>query len=99
MASHVNLPAGLLLASILLSLAHAAPQNVDLLTRSRTGDSNHTQVVQKEVQWAPQHTAIVICDMWDDHWCKGASARVAEMAPAMNDVVKRARDRGVFIIH
>jgi nicotinamidase-related amidase len=37
--------------------------------------------------------------MWDDHWCKGASARVAEMAPAMNEVVSVARRRGVFVIH
>jgi putative membrane-bound dehydrogenase-like protein len=100
MASHANLPAGLLLASLLGSHAHAAAhENLDLLTRSRSGDSNHTQVVQKQVQWAPERTAIVICDMWDDHWCKGASARVAEMAPHMNDVVKRARDHGVFVIH
>jgi putative membrane-bound dehydrogenase-like protein len=100
MASHVHLPAGLFLASILVCPVLAAShENLDLLTRSRTGDSNHTQVVQKQVQWPPQRTAIVICDMWDDHWCKGASGRVAEMAPHMNEVVKRARDRGVFIIH
>src|SRR5262249_41503318 len=44
-------------------------------------------------------TAIVICDMWDRHWCAGASRRVAEMAPRMNEVIKAARARGVFIIH
>src|SRR5206468_10259286 len=51
------------------------------------------------VQWKPLATAILICDMWDDHWCKGASKRVGEMAPVMNQVVKEARRRGVFIIH
>jgi putative membrane-bound dehydrogenase-like protein len=49
--------------------------------------------------WDPQKTAIVICDMWDKHWCPTATERVAEMAPRMNDVVKAARSRGVFIIH
>jgi len=44
-------------------------------------------------------TALLICDMWDDHRCRGAAERVAEMAPRMNEVVKSARDRGLFIIH
>jgi nicotinamidase-related amidase len=44
-------------------------------------------------------TAILICDMWDDHWSRGASERVNEMAPRMNEVVARARDMGVSIIH
>src|SRR6185436_8809319 len=61
--------------------------------------SGHFDVTNKTISWELKKTAIVICDMWDDHWCKGASARVAEMAPVMNDVVKAARDRGVFVIH
>lgn len=49
--------------------------------------------------WDPARTAIVICDMWDKHWCPTATERVAEMAPRMNDVVTAARRRGVLIIH
>jgi len=52
---------------------------------------------RKEVPAA--QTALLICDMWDDHTCRGAAERVAEMAPRMNEVVKAARHRGVFIIH
>jgi hypothetical protein len=37
--------------------------------------------------------------MWDDHWCKSAARRVAELAGPMNEVVKLARAGGVFIIH
>jgi nicotinamidase-related amidase len=37
--------------------------------------------------------------MWDQHWCKGATARVAEMAPRMNDLISELRRRGVLIIH
>jgi type 1 glutamine amidotransferase/nicotinamidase-related amidase len=44
-------------------------------------------------------TAILICDMWDKHWCTFASERVAEMAPQMNDVLKPAREAGILIIH
>jgi nicotinamidase-related amidase len=44
-------------------------------------------------------TAIVICDMWDRHWCSGASRRVAELAVRMAPVVDEARARGIRIIH
>ena len=50
-------------------------------------------------EWDPQKTAVVICDMWDKHWCPNSTVRVAEMAPRMNEVVKAARSRGVFVIH
>src|SRR5579862_9787848 len=49
--------------------------------------------------WNPKQTAVVICDMWDKHWCPNSTIRVAEMAPRMNEVVKAARSRGAFIIH
>jgi nicotinamidase-related amidase len=73
-----------------------------LLTRSRVetpSGSGQYQVVQKTVEWNPKKTAIIICDMWDQHWCRGATARVAEMAPRMNEVIKEVRRRGVLIIH
>src|SRR4051812_12565831 len=53
----------------------------------------------KPAQWDPAKTAIIICDMWDKHWSSGATRRVAEMAPRMNEVLKAARKQGVFIIH
>jgi nicotinamidase-related amidase len=44
-------------------------------------------------------TAIVICDMWDLHWSRGASERVGLMAPRMDAVIRAARDLGVTIVH
>ena len=55
--------------------------------------------VEEKVSWDPKKTAVIICDMWNKHWCKGASERVAEMAPRMNEVVSDLRARGVLIIH
>ncbi len=49
--------------------------------------------------WKPNETAIIICDMWDKHWCDDATARVAEIAPEMNKVITIARERGVKIVH
>jgi type 1 glutamine amidotransferase/nicotinamidase-related amidase len=62
-------------------------------------DTNDWQVVEQTVSWDAGHTAIVICDMWDKHWCPDATERVAEMAPRMNAVVQAARAAGALIIH
>lgn len=72
-----------------------------LRSREKTGDGAKTeyQVMEKKIAWDPKQTALIICDMWDDHWCKSASRRVAELARPMNEVVKAARAKGVFVIH
>ena len=83
------------------ALAQKAPPPLDLTLRSVPAGSPTNSVAYQEeaVHWEAQKTAIIICDMWDHHWCQGASARVAEMAPTMNRVIQLARARGVFIIH
>ncbi len=43
--------------------------------------------------------AIIICDMWDNHWSRGAAERVAGLAPRMNAAIAAARERGVRIVH
>jgi nicotinamidase-related amidase len=48
---------------------------------------------------AARSAAILICDMWDAHWSRGAMDRVGAMAPRMNDVVSAARGKGVRVIH
>jgi nicotinamidase-related amidase len=47
----------------------------------------------------PKKTAVVVCDMWDDHWCKSAAARCAELAKRAEPVLKACRDKGMTIIH
>lgn len=56
------------------------------------------QTIEK-IQLVAEQTAVIICDMWDRHWCRGASARVNEMAPEMDKVVRALRDRGCLIAH
>ena len=67
--------------------------------RAPAGSKQTFTVVEKKSTWDPKKTAIIICDMWDDHWCKSASRRVAELAGAVNDLVKKGRADGGFIIH
>lgn len=50
-------------------------------------------------EWDASKTAVVICDMWDDHYCRNAAKRVGEMAPRMNEVITKARAQGALIIH
>jgi nicotinamidase-related amidase len=57
------------------------------------------QVAEYKVAWNPKKSAIIVCDMWDQHWCKSAAARVGELAGPMNEMLKAARAKGVFIIH
>lgn len=77
----------------------AAEQPLQLNLRSRVLKDGQWQVVEKQAAWDPKKTALIICDMWDDHWCKSAARRVGEMAKPFNEMVKQARARGVFIIH
>lgn len=49
--------------------------------------------------YRPRLTALIICDMWDRHWCAGASARVNELAPVMNELACAMRDSGALVIH
>lgn len=72
-----------------------------LRSRVKTNDGAKAEykVMEKKIAWDPKQTALIICDMWDDHWCKSAALRVAELAGPMNEVVKAARAKGVFVIH
>jgi nicotinamidase-related amidase len=47
----------------------------------------------------PSRTAIVITDMWDQHWCRGATRRVGAIAQKMEPLLEQARKAGVLIIH
>ena len=77
-------------------------KKLTLQARSRVEQkkgSGNFQVATKKLEWNSKKTAIIICDMWSQHWCKGATRRVAAMAPRMNQVIEAARKKGVLIIH
>ncbi len=85
------------------SLAAAgAARTLHLPARSQTlspAAPGNWQATEKTLAWDAARTALVVCDMWDKHTCAGATRRVGEMAPRMNDVVRKAREQGVLIIH
>ncbi|HET6423009.1 MAG TPA: cysteine hydrolase family protein [Planctomycetaceae bacterium] len=61
--------------------------------------SGQIQVVVETQEWKAAETAIIICDMWDNHYCQSSAQRVKEMTPRMNAVLTAARNHGVQIIH
>ncbi len=98
--------AGILLNTLPLGKQNAkAAANENKLTltaRSRIETSEGSRkfkVVNSQQQWKASETAVIICDMWNEHWCKGATRRVGELAGRMNQVVRKARDKGVLIVH
>lgn len=89
-----------LLAISLLFIVAGLPVRADeasfhLNLRSR----NKEAVTTTSTNWIPKQTAIIVCDMWDNHWCKSAARRVTEMAGPLNDCLKVARERGALVIH
>ena len=90
----------LLLLMISLVPVLAAPLELHLRSlQQETPGQGDWRIRHQTARWDPARTAVVICDMWDQHWCRGATERVAEMAPRMNQVVSALRHRGVLIIH
>jgi nicotinamidase-related amidase len=93
----------MLIESLCLNLhTNADDGTLHLATRrqeAKTVGRHGWRIIEEEVRWQPQETAIVIVDMWNKHWSWGATERVNVMAPRMNVVINRARDRGVQIIH
>jgi nicotinamidase-related amidase len=44
-------------------------------------------------------TAIIICDVWDKHWCPSATRRCDALAKRMAVVIAAAQARGIPVVH
>jgi nicotinamidase-related amidase len=90
------------LAALTVTLAGTFAADLHLPVRSRVEafkGSGVWQDVRLDASLPISQTAIVICDMWDRHWCSGATRRVADLARRMAPVIDEARLRGIQIIH
>lgn len=73
-----------------------------LTTRYQTEvspDAGRYHLRFSDVQWKPEATAVIVCDMWDSHHCVNAVRRVGQLAPRIDAFCKTLRERGVTIIH
>ena len=94
------------LLTLLPLLAHARPparaDTLSLTLRSRVeafkGSEDWDEVtIRKDLPG--KETALVICDMWDRHWCDCATKRCDVLARKAAPVVAALRKKGVTIIH
>ncbi len=69
------------------------------LRRRVVDEAGQSRSEYQTERWAPEKTAVIVCDMWDAHHCLNAVRRATEMAPRMNQVLHHARDCGATIIH
>jgi nicotinamidase-related amidase len=86
----------------LFAINMAQSEPITIKTRSQilsATSGGKYRSIENEATWESSKTAVIIVDMWDDHWCPKAAKRVAEMSKPMNKVIKLARDKGMFIIH
>ena len=79
------------LVAIVAALETSLADSLEFKTRRQVpvteGSSQHHSVIET-VKWEPKQTAIVICDMWDQHWCQGACGlRTSEVWPARRFVL------------
>jgi type 1 glutamine amidotransferase/nicotinamidase-related amidase len=74
--------------------------HLKLRSRIEATDSRGEWKETHEVRDLPvAETAIIICDMWDNHWCRGATERCDAIAKNMAPVIATARAKGVQIVH
>ncbi len=57
------------------------------------------RVVERPVDLRPAHTALLLCDVWDHHWCRGAEERLEPLVPRIDRTARAARDRGMLVVH
>jgi nicotinamidase-related amidase len=80
----------------------ALASDLQLALRSRVEafkGSGVWEEVRLSDSFPASQTAILICDMWDKHWCSGASRRVELLARHMAPIIDEARSHGIQIIH
>ena len=67
---------------------------------SQTDDGRrYWKVIETPAKWRASETALLLCDVWDKHHCRGAMIREQLMIPRMNQTVAAAREAGALIVH
>jgi nicotinamidase-related amidase len=61
--------------------------------------SDQWSEVSIDYAFDPATSALIVCDMWDKHWCSGANVRVAALVKKLEPVLETARGKGMIIVH
>jgi nicotinamidase-related amidase len=97
--------AGLMICLTSALLAVAAPPSdgsLNATLRTRVEPFKGTgmwEEVSVKAEFDPKTTALILCDIWDRHWCQNAEKRCDVLARKVGPFVDELRGRGVLIIH
>ncbi len=72
------------------------PLRTRVETFKGSGDFDEVAVTHS---FNPKECAVILCDVWDKHWCENASTRCGALAMKMVPVLASMRKRGVIVIH
>lgn len=89
-------------ASVAILLAAVPDRTLHLKLRTRVEafkGSGEWREITFDQALPTSQTALILCDMWDHHWCKGAEGRVGILAQKMAPVIDLLRANGILIIH
>jgi nicotinamidase-related amidase len=100
----ILVPLALCLAFVALPNSSTTAKIIEMHLKLRTWihpfkNSSEWKPATFEETILSSHSAIIICDMWDKHWCKGATTRVEGLARRMEPVLEEARAKSILIIH
>lgn len=84
--------------------SEAAASELSLTLRSRQLVTDNKgciswQLKENKTSLHAQETAVIIIDVWNKHWSKGAMLRTDKIVPSINDFLSVARKHEVLIIH
>ena len=57
------------------------------------------RVIERPVDLHPERTALLLCDVWDHHWCRGAQERLEPLVPRIDRTARVAREHGMLVVH
>ena len=75
---------------------------LNLRSRTLTQDAqglSQWRAETRNAHWPPERTALLLCDVWDLHWSRGANLRLEALLPRMDAVAAKARAEGVLVVH
>ena len=82
--------------AVVLACVTQAAAGVTVTVQRRDADGQPTV---ERITLDAKKTAVVVVDMWDKHWCKTYTRRVANLVPRINATLAAARKLGFTVVH
>jgi len=57
------------------------------------------EIWEENAGYEASETALILVDMWDQHWSTGAGRRCSVLAEKINETAIKARKKGILVVH